>query len=156
RIGTEQVAASVGPDFDMSRLSAASEMLHADPLVAAVMTALWRDAEVNGLSSAFFDHGVGVLINRLTQVRQTTSAPRAAGPLNGKRLRAALDLLEARIASDLPISDLAAVSQMDVRSFTRAFRAATGVPPYAYLTLRRMERAKDLLLTNASIIDVAL
>lgn len=33
----------------------------------------------------------------------------------------------------------------DSRSFTSSFSAATGLAPYAYFTLRRMEYAKQLL-----------
>ena len=52
--------------------------------------------------------------------------------------------------------DIAGELDRDVRSLTRAFRAATGYAPYEYLTFRRMERAKELLGTAETVMEIAL
>ncbi|MGH7805748.1 MAG: helix-turn-helix transcriptional regulator, partial [Candidatus Binatia bacterium] len=55
------------------------------------------------------------------------------------------------------LDELAAEAGASRFHFARAFREATGVPPHRYLTLRRIERAKELLLqTEIPLVDVAL
>lgn len=123
----------------------AAAQLHNDALLTSVMTALWRDAEVHGLSGAFFEHGIGVLLRRLTQFRSTPRTPSAMQPLKGVRLQQVLDFMESRLGEDVRVADLATLTGQDMRTFTRAFYAATGLAPYAYFTQRRMEWAKQLL-----------
>lgn len=139
-------------------LAPAANELHRDPLVTSVMSALWRDAEAHGLASAFFDHGLAVILRRLADysAERPAGEPRAAGPLSKPSLRRAQEMIEAGLGSELKVSDLAAECGRDVRSFTRSFRASTGFAPYEYLTLRRMENAKRLLLTDASITEIAI
>lgn len=122
-----------------------ASQLHNDPLLTSVMTALWRDAEVHGLSGAFFEQGINVLLKRLTQFRSAPRTQSNVHPLKGVRLQQVLDFMESRLGEDVRLAELAALTGQDVRTFTRAFFAATGFAPYAYFTQRRMEWAKQLL-----------
>ncbi|WP_093818460.1 helix-turn-helix domain-containing protein [Stenotrophomonas indicatrix] len=45
---------------------------------------------------------------------------------------------------------------MEPTTFSRALRAATGMPPYAYLTQHRMQWAQCALSAGQSVTDVAL
>jgi AraC family transcriptional regulator len=73
------------------------------------------------------------------------------------RLRAVLAHVEAHLAEDITLADLAAVARLSRFHFARAFRAETGLTPHAHLTLRRVERAKRLMLDGgASLSDIAL
>ena len=45
---------------------------------------------------------------------------------------------------------------MEPSAFTKAFQAATGFTPFAYLTRRRMEKAKMLLLGGETVTRAAL
>ena len=66
------------------------------------------------------------------------------------------DFIEAHLADELAIADLAAVAHMSQFHFARAFKTATGQPPHRYVTQRRIERAKVLLsVTRLSVSDVA-
>ena len=66
------------------------------------------------------------------------------------------DFIEARLAEDVTIADMAGVIHMSQFQFARAFKAATGQPPYRYITHRRMERAKVLLsVTRLPVAEVA-
>ena len=60
-------------------------------------------------------------------------------------LRRARDLMDARYADPLELDDLAAAAGFSRYHFAREFRAAFGETPGAYLTRRRVERAKTLL-----------
>jgi len=140
----------------MSALSPAAAALIEDKLIAAVLVALWRDAEVHGLSSAFFDHGVDLVLRRLVAADRGSRPARPARVLTRRQLRRAVELIDSRIASDLRVEDIAREIGRDVRSITRAFRATTGYAPFEFLTLRRMERAKEMLRTTATIMEISL
>lgn len=135
----------------------ASTHLHRDELVTSVITALWRDAEVHGLSTPFFEHGLNIILRRLLEFEGnvTKNIQRTVRPLSGARLERVLDFLESRIATDLRVSELADLAEQDVRTFTRAFRMATGYAPYEYLTFRRMENAKHYLLSGVTVTETA-
>ena len=139
-------------------LAPAAGSLGDDPLVSSVMTALWRDAQVHGLSSVFLDHGLDLILRRLVEIDRPLSfaSARPVRPLSPRELQQAVDVIDSRIGSDLTVADIAGVLNRDVRSLTRAFGAATGYAPYEYLTFRRMERAKELLRTEETIMEIAL
>jgi AraC family transcriptional regulator len=144
-------------DVKAEALVAAASQLHRDPLLSAVMTAMWRDAEAHGLSSAFFDHGLNLILTRLAQAAATpVKSPRAMAPLSKDKLARVMDLLEARLATDFSVGEMARTLGMDASTFTRAFRAATGLAPFAYLTRRRMELALDHLRCGHSVTNTAL
>ncbi|MEO6664044.1 MAG: AraC family transcriptional regulator [Rubrivivax sp.] len=90
--------------------------------------------------------------------RRHSSAP--AGPckpsqdaLAPHRLRQVLDYIEAHLADDLALSDLAAVAVISPFHFCRAFHLATGLSPYRYLNQRRLETARVLLLTTSASLE---
>jgi AraC family transcriptional regulator len=133
----------------------AASTLHRDPLLSSVMTAIWRDAELHGLSTLFFEHGMAVILDRLAGFK-ARPAQRANRPLSKARLNAVKDAVESRIGSDIRTADLAAIAGQDERSFCRAFRTATGLAPYEYLTVRRIEHAKQLMLGGLRVTDAAI
>ncbi len=151
----QTVLADVG---GIDALVPAAESLGDDPLIGSVMTALWRDAEAHGLCTAFLDHGLDLILRRFVEIDRPlpSIAVRRAKPLSALELRRAVELIDSRIGSDLKVADIARELDRDTRSLTRAFRAATGYAPYEYLTFRRMERAKELLWTNETIMEIAL
>lgn len=137
-------------------LIAAAGALRNDALVTAVMRAIWLDAEAHGMSSLFFQNGVSLILRRLAEIRAPKAGEQQVRPLTPQRLAQIREMIESRIGDNLNVNDLAREARQDVRSFTRAFRAATGLAPYAYLTMRRLERAKELLQSDQSVTDIAL
>jgi AraC-like DNA-binding protein len=72
-----------------------------------------------------------------------------------RHLLRAKDLADARYAEPLTVDDLAAVAGLSRAHFSRAFRAAFGESPHAYLLTRRLERAASLLrTTDRSVADI--
>ena len=72
--------------------------------------------------------------------------PLAAGKL--ERVERARSLIENSLGAPLRIRDLAAAAYMSPFHFCRLFKLVTGESPHAYLTGRRIERAKQLLATK--------
>jgi AraC family transcriptional regulator len=94
-------------------------------------------------------------------LRQYCDAPAkkrviARGALNAVKLKQVQDFIEAHLAAEIVIEDLAALIPMSQFHFARAFKAAAGESPHKYLTHRRIERAKVLLtVTKLPVAEVA-
>jgi AraC family transcriptional regulator len=69
----------------------------------------------------------------------------ACGGLASWQLQRARDFINANLANDPSISQVANECGLSTSYFVRAFKQATGVPPYRWLTKQRVERAKELL-----------
>jgi len=70
-------------------------------------------------------------------------------------LRRARDVMDRRYAEPLDLDALAAEAGFSRAHFARSFRAAFGETPHAYLTRRRVERAKHLLATaNLTVTEI--
>jgi len=77
-------------------------------------------------------------------------------PLDRHLLRAK-DLADARYFDPIGVDDMARAAGLSRAHFSRAFRAAFGESPRAYLLTRRLERAAALLrTTDRSVADVCL
>jgi AraC family transcriptional regulator len=84
------------------------------------------------------------------------SAPTSMGGLTGRRLRLATEFINAHLAEDVTLADIAAVVDLSPFHFARAFKQTTGLTPQQYLMQRRIERAKDLLAQeNLPIAEVS-
>ena len=76
---------------------------------------------------------------------------------NLAHLRRARDLMDREYATPLDVAALARAALMSTAHFSRQFRATYGETPYAYLTTRRIERAKALLrLGELSVTEVCM
>jgi AraC-like DNA-binding protein len=73
---------------------------------------------------------------------------RSAGARHLLKLAQTITHLETQPQESLKLNDLASRAGMSQRSFVRAFRAATGLPPIAYLIQLRITRAAALLRTT--------
>ncbi|WP_423197771.1 MULTISPECIES: AraC family transcriptional regulator [unclassified Cupriavidus] len=94
------------------------------------------------------------LLIRLTahlQWRQrTTGDPRL--PLAAARAR---DYLHDHLGDDVGLDDLAAAAGVDRFRLTRAFKAAFGLAPHAYLVQMRLAHARRLLAAGVTPVDTA-
>lgn len=85
--------------------------------------------------------------------RPPAKAPTKLSPL---QLSDALGFLEANLPSRVDLATLAKLAGLSQSHYHRAFKASTGLAPYAWQLQARIERAKALLLdTRGSLEDVA-
>lgn len=130
----------------------------ADPVLHALGTALLPSlAEPRAASRLFVDHVLFALRAHLAQrfgVANGRTSRR--GCLAVWQERRAKEFIEARLDANISLADLARECSLSVAQFARAFKRSTGMAPYQYLTVRRIDRARDLLLyTNLPLADVA-
>jgi AraC family transcriptional regulator len=73
------------------------------------------------------------------------------------KLDAMLDFIDSKLDEHLTLDELAEHVDVSRAHFVRRFRAVTGMSPHRYLTIRRIERAKQVLRdTTMSLGEVAL
>jgi AraC family transcriptional regulator len=77
------------------------------------------------------------------------------GTLPRAKLRAVVEYVEDHLAASPTLEQMAAIARLSVYHFARQFRRATGLPPYQYVILRRVERAKEFLHGDLSLAEVA-
>lgn len=70
-------------------------------------------------------------------------------------VRRAMEYLRARLAETITLDELAAYAALDKFHLCRAFRAQIGMPPHAYLTHLRIQRAKELLAEGVRASELA-
>ena len=126
-----------------------------DPLLFARLRQVHRQLEVAGPSTQV----IGELEHALTQLigrhsRSNLSAP-APEPMLGYVSQLLLRTDQPEVGR-LTVTELAAEGGMSRFQFTRAFALATGLSPLAYLTQRRLSRAKQLLQQGATPVFAAL
>jgi AraC family transcriptional regulator len=82
--------------------------------------------------------------------------PRLRGGLSTVAKRRAIELIEAKLDSNLSVEFLASEVELSPAHFARAFRETFGLPPHRYLLHLRLERARRMLdAENAVLSDVA-
>jgi len=79
------------------------------------------------------------------------------GKLSPRQEARAKELLIERISGNVALDDIAIACGLSSTHFTRLFKRTTGLSPYRWLTLQRIEKAKmALLLSNDSLVEIAL
>ncbi|MCM1968811.1 AraC family transcriptional regulator [Streptomyces sp. G1] len=77
---------------------------------------------------------------------------RRADPVLARRLR---ELLDSRVVEGVSLQEAAGLLDAHPTHLVRAFSSAYGIAPHQYLTSRRVDRARRLLLAGARPADVA-
>jgi AraC family transcriptional regulator len=118
--------------------------------------ALHAELEAHSASDALYAESLGtaMLVRLLgadvpyVRYRRTLSTRSAAR---------VIDYIEGRLDQRLSLSELAALVDLSVPHFNQLFRETMGVPVHRYVVLRRLEKAKGLLLQGKlSVGQVAL
>lgn len=79
------------------------------------------------------------------------------GGLDRRRLARVLDFIEANLEGDLSLDRMASIACLSRYHFARAFKQAVGHSPHRYVSARRLEHAKVLLMQDdRPLIDIAL
>lgn len=105
-----------------------------------------------GAGAAYVEALCLVAVGDLLQLRPVRSGQQLS-PAQVNRL---IDFVDAHLASDLSVEDLAKILDLSRFHFSRIFKATTSRSPYQFLLERRIGRARDLLRSSdLSIAEVA-
>lgn len=122
-----------------------------DDVIRTVLTRIARDIELDEPpEAAYVEQAVALIARRLLRPRMERLVDRSGGRqrLCRRSLERLSDYVDANIAKDISLGELASLLEMPVYSFARAFKASMGVPPYRFVLQRRVERAEVLLRTT--------
>ena len=92
--------------------------------------------------------GALTLLRGLLQESPTNAASAAGarqGGLARRHSRAAIEYINANLASKLTLAGIAKVVCLSKSHFSRAFKISHGVSPWAYIIMARVERAKYMI-----------
>ncbi|HTN87979.1 MAG TPA: AraC family transcriptional regulator [Sorangium sp.] len=147
----EEAADALGPT---ARVPVDGVVLGADERIAALMRLIVQEIQ-SGLGPE--DPGVSALLDALSFGLVRPVPPAAAPARVDRRIRRALEAIEAGYERPLGVDDLAAAAGMTRFSFLRAFRAQVGESPYQHLLSVRLQHAADRLRrSRGTILEIAL
>jgi AraC-like DNA-binding protein len=89
-------------------------------------------------------------------LQATAGAPILIKRANSQAAVAARDYIDAHLNGDFSLAELEAATGHDRWQLSRDFRAMFGTSPYRYLTLRRLDRARDMMRAENTIADAAI
>jgi transcriptional regulator of acetoin/glycerol metabolism len=83
-------------------------------------------------------------------------APLAQGGLSPGTMRRVREYVEVHLDESIDLSMLAGVAGLSVHHFARQFKQSAGVTPHVYLTQKRVERAREMLVqTDLPLAEIA-
>ena len=83
-------------------------------------------------------------------------APQAHGGLSPGAMRRVREYVEVHLGESIDLSMLAGVAGLSMHHFARQFKQSAGVTPHAYLTQKRVERAREMLVqTDLPLAEIA-
>lgn len=97
------------------------------------------------------------LLSLLASLEPGATPVRFSGGLTGRQLNAVKRYLEEHLPERVDPVALARLARLSTSHFHRAFKTSTGMPPHAWLTNLRIQRAKALLaVSETSLAEIAL
>ena len=128
-----------------------------DPVVQALAMALLPAlSQPAHAGSLFIDHILLALQAHLLTRYGGVMMPAERGTgLSSRQLNLATAFLASAAADDMTIADIAAQCGLSTSYFIRAFRKSTGRTPHRWLLEYRAEKARQMLLGEASIAEIA-
>jgi AraC family transcriptional regulator len=127
-----------------------------DSLLAQLMDSLWQAGDTaNAAGRLFADTAATTIVARLLHLSGMPPLPNKGG-LASRHLARIVEYIEARLADDISLDEIAAIAGMSPYHVCRAFKQSTGLPPHRYLMRLRLQRAKAMLeTTNLPVTEIA-
>jgi AraC family transcriptional regulator len=158
----EQVAVDSGAISAAHPVTLIDPMGSPDPFAESVCRQMIREMSLGDGSSRMMIDVLGQqLVIHLVRRHSSASGSKAfvdnSGPgYRDWRVRNAIDYLEAHLADDIGLDQVAAVVGLSTTHLVDLFRRGTGEPPHRWLMNRRLARACELLANpSLSITEIA-
>jgi AraC family transcriptional regulator len=140
-------------DREPRELTLADRTYFEDPAMAELCAHLaahdWDHAD--GLLQA--NEVVHDVLNRLLHGQTARAAVAPRGGLSIATRRALCDYIDTRLDSTITLGELALVAHLSEFHLARMFTVSFGMPPHAWITERRIDRARHLLRTTDFPLD---
>ena len=154
----KNVASQTG-EKDSDRLELIPTFQFRDPQLEGIAKMIFTEFQHNLAGNRLYvDSLANILAVNLLRQYATTKPklPIYEGGLPQRQLVQVLDYIDAHLAQNLKLENLAQLLDMSQFHFSRLFKQSLGISPYQYLIQQRVERAKQLLKqTDKSIVEIA-
>lgn len=149
----------IAPEFPGSESLADKPIMvnRSDNVVATLLSSLRVEIALGHKpDTGYVEHLAALVSLRVAMLAGNQLPVVRYGRLSRRTFTRIREYIDARINSDISLSELAAVAEMAVDTFARRFKATTGLAPYAYVIEERVRRAEVMLReTGASIGAIA-
>ena len=125
--------------------------------IASTLSDELRDEEAGQevVVAALVEQTTAHLLRRYSNARRADQLELSRVGLIDRRIRRAVELMQARMGEELPLDQIAYAAYLSPFHFARLFKKVTGATPHAYLAELRVARARTLLAeTDLSITEV--
>jgi AraC family transcriptional regulator len=121
-----------------------------DPLVLQCALALAAEVTTGGLAGEIYVQAIAniLAVHVLRKYAHSVVGPRFTSVLPDNKIRRAKDYIETHLTGELSLDRIAEAAALSTYHFARSFKAATGTSPHRYVTQRRIEAAKILLMST--------
>jgi AraC-like DNA-binding protein len=156
RAAIDDVAADLGYERVRGvRMSVAAEDIVLAQITRNLLPILAGDARMSPLALDQLELLVGAhVMQRYGDTTPTRTI--VSGGLAAWQRRRATELLRENLDGSVRLADVARACELSVSHFARSFKASFGVSCHRWLTDRRVERAKELLVaTDLPLVDVS-
>jgi AraC family transcriptional regulator len=110
-----------------------------------------RDREA---SKASITQATFMLRSELQRHEAATKADAGTGELAGWQIQRLRTYIDGHLSETIHVKDLGGIARRSTAHFCRAFKRTFGQTPHAYVTARRLERAKRLMLESEEQLSV--
>lgn len=132
-------------DRDPSRVELKEEVGAYDPLIGQLLAALVHASAHDDVAMMQQEAALEAVLFRLFERQSAAPRPDDRMLITPASVRRVCDYIAAHLDRPLTLDTLAGVAGYSRFHFARGFRAATGMPPYAYLLRQRIARACEML-----------
>lgn len=134
-----------GLDQDHARIDLHEEVGTFDPLIGQLLSAIVRASATDDVATMQQEAALETLLLRLFERQSNAARLDERVRISVASVRRVCDFIAANLDHALTLDELAQVAGYSRFHFVRGFRAATGMPPYAYLLHQRIARACEML-----------
>lgn len=133
---------------DAARVEIKPQVKIRDPLIQQIGLELKTELESGGVDSCLYAESMATALSAHLLRRYSTKQQVIrdyTGGLPKYKLKEAIAYINAHLERKLSLAELAALAQMSPYYFASLFKQSTGFAPHQYITVCRIEKAKQLL-----------
>jgi len=127
-----------------------------DPLIASNARAIAEEIEGGVPDRLLIESLTTAIAVKIQRHFSGDAAATDTSALSRQRLRRIAEYVEAHLGDHLSLDEMASVACLSPHHLSRSFKHATGIGLHRYVVLRRIARAKELMLqTDLPLVEVA-
>jgi AraC family transcriptional regulator len=135
--------------IDPDRIEILPQLSAPDPLIYQISLALKQELETNRLGNRLYVDSLKTMLTATLLKNYSAKKPLLSDRTNTfspSRLKQAIEYIDANLAKDLSLAEIAAVVHVSPYHFARMFKQETGLSPHQYVLRHRIIKAKQLLI----------